>query len=154
MKIDNLSLAQSNTSRNSEYKETVIYRCGINTYPQEEDGAKMFAKFMMEHPEYSMDDVRMRLVTKVEEEDYHGHGGGVEYTLEIYQETPETDNEIKERISAAEKKICIAYSEEIGNTIGWFYKTLTAYVPLAEIPDYQKKVFELVKKITKDKLGL
>lgn len=154
MRVTNLTKAQYDTSRNCQYKEIVLRREDISTYPKEEGAARVYARYMNEHPQLDMDDIKLRIESEEVEEDHYGNGGGVYHTAIIYTEASETKDEIENRVAAADKKILEAYAAEIGDSIKWLYKTLTAYAPKTDIPYYKGKIEECVKNELKKQLGI
>lgn len=88
----------------------VLYKEEINCIPVENYAAKIFIKFLKEHPEYSEDDVDLRIDYVDEEEDHYGNGGGRTYTAVIFKRRQETDKEHAARIQELEDRIIFAYT--------------------------------------------
>lgn len=154
MRVTKLTKAEYDTSRDCQYKEVVLLREDIDTYPKEEGAARAYARYMNEHPQLNMDDIKLRIESEEVEEDHYGNGGGIYHTAIIYTEVPETKDEIENRVATADKKILEAYATEIGDSIKWLYKTLTAYAPEKDIPYYKEKIEECVKNELKKQLSI
>ena len=73
-------------------KREILFSKRLCCYPAVEEAAKEFAKFISEHPEYGVDDVRCF----IEENDH---------TLIIYRERLETQEEYDNRIRVEEDNI-------------------------------------------------
>lgn len=86
-------------------KREILFSKRLCCYPAVEEAAKEFAKFISEHPEYSVDDVRCFIEEKEREEDHYGNGGGIDRTLIIYKERLETQDEYNARIRVEEDNI-------------------------------------------------
>lgn len=84
--------------------DKILYSKSLDTYPEENQAAKIFAKWLKEHPEYSMDDVNMRIDSYEKEEDYMGHFGGTDKYIRIFQRHEETDSEYNARIAKEESE--------------------------------------------------
>lgn len=86
-------------------KRETLFSKRLCCYPAVEEAAKEFAKFISEHPEYSVDDVRCFIEEKEREEDHYGNNGGIDRTLIIYRERLETKEEYDNRIRVEEDNI-------------------------------------------------
>lgn len=86
-------------------KRDILFSKRLCCYPAVEEAAKEFAKFISEHPEYSVDDVRCFIEETEREEDHYGNGGGIDRTLIIYKERLETQEEYNNRIRVEEDNI-------------------------------------------------
>ena len=91
----------------------VLYSESLTCYPAESQAAKIFAKWLKEHPEVSPDDVEMRIDSYEREEDYYGNGGGYDKYVRIFKRREETQSEYDERIKREEN----AYFENFRNHV-------------------------------------
>lgn len=91
--------------RKKESKQDILLRQNLVTSPYESEAAKIYMKFLREHPDLNEDDVEMRIDSWEEEEDHYGHGGGYFHAVEIYTTREETDDEFNKRIGDAEATI-------------------------------------------------
>lgn len=82
----------------------LLYSKELDTYPEESQAAKIFAKWLKEHPEYSTDDVDMCIKSYGEEEDYMGHFGHISKYVRIFKRHRETDSEYDARIAKEESE--------------------------------------------------
>ena len=74
-----------------------------------EEAAKIYMKYLEEHPE-DRDIVKMRVDEHEEEEDYYGNGGGIRRRLIIYKIVEETDEQYLKRIELAEDRLLEEYN--------------------------------------------
>lgn len=86
-------------------KFDILFTKRLSCYPPENEAAKLFAKFLSEHPEYDADEIDCRIESEKQEEDYYGNGGGYERTLVIYKRRLETQEEYNSRIKTEEDSI-------------------------------------------------
>jgi hypothetical protein len=90
-----------------------LFRKHLSCWPPENEAAKLYHRFLKEHPEYEDAPIRCIIDSKEMEEDHYGNGGGVENTLIIYREREETDEEYDRRIKECENQLIDKYSNEI-----------------------------------------
>lgn len=114
-------------------KRDILFSKRLCCYPAVEEAAKEFAKFISEHPEYSVDDVRCFIEETEREEDHYGNGGGVDRTLIIYRERLETQEEYDNRIRVEEDNI-------ICKLKGVFYHAFRAVKNMTECLPSDKRV--------------
>lgn len=91
----------------TRYKQNVddiLFSQSLNLYPAENQAAKIFTKWLSEHPEYSADDVDMRIDSYEREEDHYGNGGGWDQYVRIFKRRKETDSEYDARIAKEESE--------------------------------------------------
>jgi len=114
-------------------KREILFSKRLCCYPAVEEAAKEFAKFISEHPEYSVDDVRCFIEEKEREEDHYGNNGGVDRTLIIYRERLETKEEYDNRIRVEEDNI-------ICKLKGVFYNAFRSVKNMTECLPSDKRV--------------
>lgn len=100
-------------TRYKQRVDDILYSESLNLYPAENQAAKIFAKWLTEHPEYSADDVNMRIDSYEREEDYYGNGGGYDRYIRIYQTREETDKEYEARIKKGESESLDKFKEKV-----------------------------------------
>lgn len=91
-------------TRYKQHVDDILFSQSLNLYPAENQAAKIFAKWLSEHPEYSADDVDMRIDSYEREEDYYGNGGGYDNYVRIFKRRKETDSEYDARIAKEESE--------------------------------------------------
>ena len=91
-------------TRYKQHVDDILFSQSLNLYPAENQAAKIFVKWLSEHPEYSADDVDMRIDSYEREEDYHGNGGGYDNYVRIFKRRKETDSEYDVRIAKEESE--------------------------------------------------
>lgn len=104
-------------TRNKQQLSDVLYSKSLNLYPAENQAAKIFAKWLAEHPEYSVNDVDMRIDSYEREEDHYGNGGGSDQYVRIVKHREETDSELKERIANEESECLEKFRKELHHII-------------------------------------
>lgn len=109
-------------------KRETLFSKRLCCYPAVEEAAKEFAKFISEHPEYSVDDVRCFIEEKEREEDHYGNNGGIDRTLIIYKERLETQEEYNTRIRVEEDNI-ICRLKGLFDTVFKSVKNMTECLP-------------------------
>lgn len=93
--------------------DDILFSQSLNCYPAENQAAKIFAKWLSEHPEYSADDVDMRIDSYEREEDYHGNGGGWDQYVRIFRRREETQAEYDARIAKGEAESLDKFKEKL-----------------------------------------
>lgn len=91
-------------TRYKQHVDDILFSQSLNLYPAENQAAKIFAKWLREHPEYSADDVDMRIDSYEREEDHYGNGGGWDQYVRIFKRREETDSEYNARIAKGESE--------------------------------------------------
>lgn len=91
-------------TRYKQHVDDILFSQSLNLYPAENQAAKIFAKWLSEHLEYSADDVDMRIDSYEREEDYYGNGGGYDNYVRIFKRRKETDSEYDARIAKEESE--------------------------------------------------
>lgn len=95
----------------------VLKKKELSTTAYESEAAKIFIKYLREHPEMNEDDVDMRIDTWEEEEDHYGHGGGICHAVVIYTTREETDEEHNTRVAQEEQEIIKKHAPIIKNAV-------------------------------------
>lgn len=86
--------------------------------PPENEAAKLYHKFLLDHPEYENDDsINCQINSEEREEDHYGNGGGIYYTLIIYKWREETDTEYNKRIEELENNLIKEYSDKFNEVL-------------------------------------
>ena len=93
--------------------DDILFSQSLNLYPAENQAAKIFAKWLREHPEYSADDVDMRIDSYEREEDYYGNGDGWDQYVRIFKRREETQAEYDERIAKGEAESLDKFKENL-----------------------------------------
>lgn len=82
----------------------LLYSKKLDSSQAESQAAKIFAKWLKEHPKYSVDDVDMCIKSYGQEEDYMGHFGHISKYVRIFKRREETDSEYNARIAKEESE--------------------------------------------------
>lgn len=133
----------------TRYKQTVsdvLYSESLNCYPAENQAAKIFVKWLKEHPEVSPDDVDMRIDSYEREEDYHGNGGGYDRYVRIFKRREETQSEYDERVKREEDACFEKFSNHVYGHVAELIKDLSIY-PNMESEEISSKRREIVSGI-------
>ncbi len=93
--------------------DDILFSQSLNCYPAENQAAKIFAKWLSEHPEYSSDDVDMRIDSYEREEDHYGNGGGWDQYVRIFKRREETQAEYDARIAKGEAESLDKFKEKL-----------------------------------------
>lgn len=131
--------------------DEILFSQSLNLYPAENQAAKIFAKWLSEHPEYSADDVDMRIDSYEREEDYHGNGGGYDRYVRIYKRREETQAEYDARIAKGEAESLDKFKEKlrflITDLIHDFsiYPNMVSDAITAHTNDIENAVMDVVK---------
>ena len=99
-------------TRHKQRVDDILHSESLNLHPAENQAAKIFAKWLTEHPEYSADNVDMRIDSYEREEDYFGNGGGYDKYVRIYQTREESDEEYAARIKKEEDDLFADFDKE------------------------------------------
>lgn len=100
-------------TRHKMHVYDILFSQSLNLYPAENQAAKIFAKWLREHPAYSADDVDMRIDSYEREEDYHGNGGGWDQYVRIFKRREETQAEYDARIAKGEAESLDKFKEKL-----------------------------------------
>ncbi len=100
-------------TRYKQHVDDILFSQSLNLYPAENQAAKIFAKWLKEHPEYSPDDVDMRIDSYEREEDHYGNGGGWDQYVRIFKRREETQAEYDARIAKGEAESLDKFKEKL-----------------------------------------
>lgn len=81
--------------------QEVVFSKSLCTCNWPEEAAKLYMKYLEEHPE-DKDIVKMKIDEHEEEDDYYGNGGGIRRRIVIYKTKEESEEDYKDRINRAE----------------------------------------------------
>lgn len=147
-------------TRYKQHVDDILLSKSLNLYPAENQAAKIFAKWLSEHPEYSADDVDMRIDSYEREEDYHGNGGGYDRYVRIFKRRKETDAELAARIKDEEDKVFEKFTRDVHAAIGELILNLSVYpnvvsdVITAKINEIESGIIDHTRKCLSDKIGI
>ena len=100
-------------TRNLMNVDDNLYSQLLNCYPPENQAAKIFAKWLADHPEYQISDVDMKIEAIKREEDYYGNGGGYDRYIHIFKRREETKEEYDARIKKEEDEKIAEFSAKV-----------------------------------------
>ena len=138
-------------TRHKEQVSDILHSEKLNLYPAESQAAKIFAKWLKEHPEYSPDDVDMRIDSYELEEDHYGNGGGWDQFVRIFKRREETDSEYKARITKVESESLDKFRNGLRHIIidlihdFNIYPNLVSDAITAHTNDIENAVMDIVK---------
>lgn len=120
----------------------VLFSKSLCTCHPENEAAKLFIKWLKEHPEYSVSDVSLRIEAVEEEEDHYGNGGGVYRTMHIVKCRQETDAEYEARTSAEEDAVFDEFADDVEHAVTKLIRELDIYPNLTSqaITDKTKEI--------------
>lgn len=121
----------------------------LNCYPAENQAAKIFVKWLKDHPEYQESDVDMRIDSYKREEDYHGNGGGYDRYVRIFKRRDETHEEYESRIKREEDEIFDDFSRNVRSCVSDLIRELNIY-PNVVSAEITAKTDEIVNAINAD----
>lgn len=129
--------------------DDILHSEQLNCHPAESQAAKIFVKWLKEHPEYNETDVDMRIVAREREEDYHGNGGGYDYCMQIYKRREETKEECQARINREEDEKFDDFNKHVRRNVSDLIRELNLYPNLVS-DEITAKTDEIVNAIIKD----
>jgi hypothetical protein len=129
--------------------DDILHSEQLNCHPAESQAAKIFVKWLKEHPEYNETDVDMRIVAREREEDYHGNGGGYDYCMQIYKRREETKEECQARINREEDEKFDDFNKHVRRSVSDLIRELNLYPNLVS-DEITAKTDEIVNAIIKD----
>jgi hypothetical protein len=132
----------------------VLYSEHLCCYPAENQAAKIYAKFLAEHPEFTSKDVDMYIACEEREEDHYGNGGGVDRTCIIYKSREETEEECAARVRNEEQEVIHKYSNELFYLARNFSHDLLGRYIEVESDENKKKCFEMLFDTLRSKLNI
>lgn len=127
-----------------------LYSKSLDTYPEESQAAKIFAKWLKEHPEYS--EVDMCIKSYEQEEDYMGHFGGTKKYIRIFKWREETDSEYGARIAKEESEALDKFRNKLYFIIKDLINDFSIYPNMdsdeidAHVNNIENAVMDVVKK--------
>ena len=136
----------------------LLYSKKLDTYPEESQAAKIFAKWLKEHPEYSTDDVDMCIKKYGQEEDYMGHFGHTSKYVRIFKRREETNSEYNARIAKEESEALDKFRNELHYNIKDLIREFSIYPNMdsdditAHVNDIEDAVMDIVKEKIQSKL--
>ena len=133
-------------------KEVVLYSKLLVLCNHEEEAAKLFYKWMQEHPDYDMNEIHFRIDTVVEEEDHYGHFGGTNYYLKIYRNDKESDAEYQSRIKNLEERAERTYDRFLNELTNEFLLVMLPGLSNEEKKEYKKRLAETYTKKLKNQI--
>jgi len=108
-------------NRNRQRVREVLHSENIVLYPAENQAAKIYAKYMAEHPELDMKDVNLNIDEEEREEDHYGNGGGIDRTAVICRSHEETPWEFNQRVQQEEDEAYVKLSGQLAKVFKDFY---------------------------------
>lgn len=134
--------------------DDILHSESLNCYPAENQAAKIFVKWLSEHPEYSADDVDMRIDSYEREDDYHGHGGGYDQYVRIFKRREETDSEYEARIAKEESESLDKFRNGLRHIIIDLIHDFNIYPNLVSdaITDHTNDIENAVMEIVSEKI--
>ena len=129
--------------------DDILHSEQLNCHPAESQAAKIFVKWLKEHPEYNETDVDMRIDAREREEDYHGNGGGYDYCMQIYKRRKETKEEYEARINREEDEKFDDFNKHVRRSVSDLIRELNLYPNLVS-DEITAKTDEIVNAIIKD----
>jgi len=133
----------------------ILYSEALDTYPAENQAAKIFAKWLKENPKYSMDDVEMRIDSYEQEEDYMGHFGGTKKYVRIFQRHKETNSEYNARIAKEESEALDKFKNKLYFIIKDLINDFSIYpnTDSDEIDAHVNSIENAVMNVVKEKIN-
>lgn len=114
-------------TRDKIQKDIILYSESLNCHPVEGQAAKIYIKWLKEHPNYSMDTVNMRIDYRERDEDAHGNGGGYDKYVRIYQVREETQEEYDARITQEEDILLGGFHRKLRSSLQKLIEDLNLY---------------------------
>lgn len=136
-------------NRNILQVDDILYSESLNCYPAENQAAKIFVKWLKDHPEYDPDDVDMRIDYYECEEDYYGNGGGYDQYVRIFKTREETQEEHEARIKREEDEAFNYFSNSVRRYVSDLIHELGIY-PNMVSEEITAKTDEIVSAINAD----
>lgn len=129
--------------------DDILHSEQLNCHPAESQAAKIFVKWLKEHPEYNETDVDMRIDAREREEDHYGNGGGYDYRMQIYKRRKETKEEYEARINSEEDEKFEDFYKHVRRSVSDLIRELNLYPNLVS-DEITAKTDEIVNAIIKD----
>lgn len=138
--------------------DDILHSESLNCHPAENQAAKIFVKWLKEHPEYNETDVDMRIDSREREEDYYGNGGGYDKYVRIFKRRKETKEEYEARINSEEIARFDEFGKNIRRCVSDLIRELNLYPNVvsneitAKTDEIQNAIIEDVRRCLKAKL--
>lgn len=129
--------------------DDILHSESLNCHPAENQAAKIFVKWLKEHPEYNETDVDMRIDSREREEDYYGNGGGYDKYVRIFKQRKETKEEYEARINSEEDEKFDDFNKHVRRSVSDLIRELNLYPNLVS-DEITAKTDEIVNAIIKD----
>lgn len=133
----------------------LLYSKKLDSNQAESQAAKIFAKWLKEHPKYSADDVDMCIKSYGQEEDYMGHFGHISKYIRIFQQREETDSEYNARIAKEESRCFDKFRNELHYKIKDLINDFSIYPNMDsdEIDAHVNNIENAVMDVVKEKIN-
>lgn len=129
--------------------DDILHSESLNCHPAENQAAKIFVKWLKEHPEFNEIDVDMRIDSREREEDYYGNGGGYDKYVRIFKRRKETKEEYEARINSEEEEKFDDFYKHVRRSVSDLIRELNLY-PNVVSNEITAKTDEIVNAIIKD----
>lgn len=129
--------------------DDILHSESLNCHPAENQAAKIFVKWLKEHPEFNGTDVDMRIDSREREEDYYGNGGGYDKYLRIFKRRKETKEEYEARINSEEEEKFDDFYKHVRRSVSDLIRELNLY-PNVVSDEITAKTDEIVNAIIED----
>jgi hypothetical protein len=132
-----------------------LYSKKLDSSQAESQAAKIFAKWLKEHPKYSVDDVDMCIKSYGQEEDYMGHFGHISKYVRIFKRREETDSEYNARIAKEESEALDKFRNKLYFIIKDLINDFSIYPNMDsdEIDAHVNSIENAVMDIVKEKIN-
>lgn len=141
-------------TRNVMSVKDILHTESLNCYPPENQAAKIFAKWLADHPEYQISDVDMEIESVEREEDYYGNGGGYDRYIHIFKCREETKDEYDARIKKEEDEKITEFSTKVYRCVSDLIRQLNIYpnVVSQEITDKENEIMHSINEVVRQSL--
>ena len=135
--------------RNILHVDDILYSESLSCYPAENQAAKIFVKWLKDHPEHQESDVDLRIDSYEREEDYYGNGGGYDRYVRIVKRREETREEHEDRIRREEDEKFQDFNRKVRRCVSDLIRELNLYPNLVS-DEITAKTDEIVNAINAD----
>lgn len=135
--------------RNILRVDDVLHSELLTCHPAESQAAKIFIKWLKDHPEYQESDVDIRIESYEREEDHYGNGGGYDQYVRIFKRRDETQEEHEARIRREENEKFDDFSRNVRRCVSDLIRELNIYHSLVS-DEITAKTGEIVCAINAD----
>lgn len=136
-------------NRNILHVDDILYSESLNCHPAENQAAKIFVKWLKDHPEYQESDVDLRIDSYEREEDYYGNGGGFDRYVRIIKRREETTEEHVARIKREEDEKFNDFNRKVYRCVSDLIRELSLYHNIVS-DEITEKTNEIVNAINAD----